>query len=1200
MPQELILNKIAAFLKLKAQQTPTISNLIEDLPKGCCHGFTIGYGMMDWLDRFYDKKDRRNKARWLAMLAHIENWREGDDPDQIECELPMLRSSQSDQKDSKNASTEKVTLTSIFEKMIDFIVDNQVIFNNQTNSLLVEKLGPLTSQRQFLEPLKKQSDKKSDQQTDTRRLEVAIIEKSAGFIQPHPTIDVLTIQDQCAVGSFDEKNKEDLKLLIACLEHPDTKILLASGICKVVCKNHACFLGFDLDTNQWSFYDPNYKNNTAKQFDNPRELAKEMYKQLFHMRIGFNLIHLTPPPSGLIFFKPYWERLQDSKRVHSHLDNGGFIDMVDFAPKAMPVALQHPSVKAPTFINQQNANGDTALIRAAESVNVDLVQLLLDNKADPTIKNNEGETALISSIHQFNGKLKTTELILKAKPSLINEPDTKGHTPLHHAIFLNQLDLVKMLLENKADGGIKNKKGLISLHLIIEKNIEITQCLLQTQPHLVNEKDPEGNTALHNAVGTGPLELVNLLLEYKADGRIKNDKGQTALHKAILANNIETTKLLLQNQPLLINEQDLNGNTALHYAAHLGSPELVKILLEYGGDNGKQNNLGQTPLLLSIHANNIKITKVLLEKKPNYIDKIDQDGFTILHYAIQLNKYELIELLFEYKASCSIKTKAGNTPLHLSVKERNLEATKLLLEKQSHLVNEQNQGGYTPLHFAALYGTTQLIELLLEVKVENKKSIQGQTTLHLAVRTKNREITELLLRRLKALVDEQDKDGYTALHHAVYLNQYKLVEILLKNNANISIRNKFDQTPLDIAISQGHVEVVKFLLGNKADNKTKNKLGRNALHLSILAKNREITELLLKEHQYPVNEQDQEGYTPLHHAAINGPIELLLDLLFEFNADPSIKDKQNRTAEQLITITNDPHIKKILIIPRGSRITREQFTILYQLGRRNFSGLDLSHLNLRKTSLENIQFDEKTILFQTKFKREQIIQLRQSENTNFQSVDLVKADLSGLNLSRCDLRKADLTGADLTDTNLEYAQLNSVKLHGAKLGRNQFEQFCRARIIDFNQVDLRGADLRGFDLRHCSFKRANFIGVHFSLDNLPKIGFFTSEKFGAVLYDEKTSPAAKNAIKTLISYLKDAENKPYDTEKMTTFLIDLIRTQRMSVAVELFLKFEKAPVINKLVTESLFRPRTRSCSPRRRPCSSDSLLHPASSSFAAQ
>jgi len=72
-------------------------------------------------------------------------------------------------------------------------------------------------------------------------------------------------------------------------------------------------------------------------------------------------------------------------------------------------------------------------------------------------------------------------------------------------------------------------------------------------------------------------------------------------------------------------EDPLNGNLAMHIAAQNGHYELVKFLLEQGGDINAQNKKGQTPLHMSVEYDFYFQTKYLLAAGADK-EKANNDG----------------------------------------------------------------------------------------------------------------------------------------------------------------------------------------------------------------------------------------------------------------------------------------------------------------------------------------------------------------------------------------------------------------------------------------------------------------------------------------------------------------------------------------------------------------------------------------------
>ncbi|KAH6628317.1 ankyrin repeat-containing domain protein [Chaetomium tenue] len=93
------------------------------------------------------------------------------------------------------------------------------------------------------------------------------------------------------------------------------------------------------------------------------------------------------------------------------------------------------------------------------------------------------------------------------------------------------------------------------------------------------------------------------------------------------------------------------------------------------------------------------------------------------------------------------------------------------------LQSRDNQG-LTPLHYAAISNTAEMMERLLQLLEE-----QGL---------------------LATLIDDKDLDGWTPLHWACRRSNDAIVELLIAKNANTSAKTRDGWTPRYIAILHGN------------------------------------------------------------------------------------------------------------------------------------------------------------------------------------------------------------------------------------------------------------------------------------------------------------------------------------------------------------------------------------------------------------
>ncbi|CAH1241010.1 ANK2 [Branchiostoma lanceolatum] len=127
-------------------------------------------------------------------------------------------------------------------------------------------------------------------------------------------------------------------------------------------------------------------------------------------------------------------------------------------------------------------------------------------------------------------------------------------------------------------------------------------------------------------------------------------------------------------------------------------------------------------------------------------------------------------------------------------------------------------------------------------------------------------------------VNDEDSDGATALHQACRWGHDRVVELLIKNGADLNRGN----TALKDACGFGQVKVVELLIKNGADLNVTDKAGITALHQACIGGHDEVVGLLIK------NGADlNAGITALHNACIRGPgkvVELLLKNGADLNA----------------------------------------------------------------------------------------------------------------------------------------------------------------------------------------------------------------------------------------------------------------------------------------------------------------------------
>ncbi|MDA3885346.1 MAG: ankyrin repeat domain-containing protein [Candidatus Delongbacteria bacterium] len=289
-----------------------------------------------------------------------------------------------------------------------------------------------------------------------------------------------------------------------------------------------------------------------------------------------------------------------------------------------------------TDINYKDLNGVTPLYFAFVSGNFQLIKYMIDKGADYTNFSSSGITPL--HFATSNGNSQILKYLIK-KGLDVNVKSAAGQTPIVWAVARNNVEAIKLLKENNADINYVDEHKQNLLFIAASRKAKESFELLLSYGLDINSKDKYNQTPLTNAVYSGK-EMVEFLLEKGAEpapiecmnGNICKIEGRTPLHNAISSNDVEVVKLLIKYKAP-VNIQDEEGITPLILAIRNGSEEIVKVLLKNGADvNLKENVLGQTPLHIAASKGYQDIVELLLENGSE-VNSGDNQGQNALYLA---------------------------------------------------------------------------------------------------------------------------------------------------------------------------------------------------------------------------------------------------------------------------------------------------------------------------------------------------------------------------------------------------------------------------------------------------------------------------------------------------------------------------------------------------------------------------------------
>ncbi len=199
---------------------------------------------------------------------------------------------------------------------------------------------------------------------------------------------------------------------------------------------------------------------------------------------------------------------------------------------------------------------------------------------------------------------------------------------------------------------------------IIENEIDALHILMDNCSN-VNTVNRMNETPLSLAARIGNVEAIEYLMT--AGARIEVD-GVSALSSAIESDNKEIIEYLIDTKAD-INYMDSQGHSPLHIAAlNSADNKIVKSLLKAGGDPNLHNGSGVTPLVCAIESDNESV-RMLIEMGGAKLNKMDEMGNTALHVIAErgTNNIANIVSLIAAGAKVNIENAYGQTPLSISM-----------------------------------------------------------------------------------------------------------------------------------------------------------------------------------------------------------------------------------------------------------------------------------------------------------------------------------------------------------------------------------------------------------------------------------------------------------------------------------------------------------------------------------------------------
>jgi len=402
----------------------------------------------------------------------------------------------------------------------------------------------------------------------------------------------------------------------------------------------------------------------------------------------------------------------------------------------------------------------------------------------------------------------------------------------------------------------------------------------------------------------------------------------------------------LIDQHAEVNAAQVDGMTALHWAAYQDDLDMAKVLADANANVKVANRYGVTPLSLACQNGNAAMVELLLERGADPNTTL-RGGETALMTAARTGKAAAVAALLEHGADVNAKERRGQTALMWAAADGHTEVVERLIKAGADIHATLPDSGFTPLFFAAREGRTEVVRALLKAGVDVNEPMQpqkatakgpgkGTSALILAVENGHFDLAVTLL---EAGADPNDqRSGFTPLHVMTWvrkpnrgeddgappptgsgrLSNLQFIKKLVEHGADVNARlkngkggaglyNKMGATPFFMAAATADTTYMQLLLDLGADPSLRNVDNSTPLMVAcglgvgsaaaneVAGEEPEVIEAaeLLFKLGADVNTVDANGETAMHGAAYKN-LPKVVQLLADHGAQIDVWNRKNR------------------------------------------------------------------------------------------------------------------------------------------------------------------------------------------------------------------------------------------------------------------------------------------------------------------
>jgi len=460
----------------------------------------------------------------------------------------------------------------------------------------------------------------------------------------------------------------------------------------------------------------------------------------------------------------------------------------------------------------------------------------------------------------------------------ITMEDKNGNTPLMIAIQEKNSESIKTLLKEYINKYEKND----NVNILKENVDKKSNGIFKELSRKLKEKSNIDYPVIKEIINSAKINPVKINSSKKANGskaRSLNNSNESINSSGSNSKNNSSNNIngeINKNDNNKSKETSSNENSANNDEKENNSNENV-------GEEYELKDLSNyNEMYLACLNENEDIINILIECEYNINEQQCDDGSTPLLFSLKNKKYASAKILLKNNADIFIADKKGETTLSYILKnssKNNNEILELLLPSID-LHQTYPPDNLTPLKYLIKYNSIDGIDILSKVDGFDINEIDSDGNSALSYVLKNDPNNSKLIEKILlygANVNQLDKgndDNSTLLLSSLKNENYEIVKVLIKNNADIFTPDKNGETPLSYVLknsSTNNNEILELILPSIDIHQSYPPDNLTPLKYLIKYNNIDGIDILSKANGFDIDEVDSDGNTVFSNIIKNDP-----------------------------------------------------------------------------------------------------------------------------------------------------------------------------------------------------------------------------------------------------------------------------------------------------------------------------------------